>query len=414
MRWFGGGQPTSIDELIARKKYSRALELIRAALKKRRADRRMRLRLADVLILAGEKGQAAKVLNSLADDVALAGNAAQAIALLKRVEGLQPGRADVGEKLAYFIRQREKPPGEDLEWEARRREAGRNIGFDMEQIPADATELQIFTSTEEPEILPPEVAADVDEAAVETEPEVRPEPEVHPDPEPEVEEAGLVVEDPPAAPPPPAPAPPPRVRRTPKRVQLTPRPMAGAAAPPPPAASMPTSALRDELSSLLEEVLHPLEEEPAEPPSGGAGRSPLFSDFSHKELVEVIRELRLEGFQPGEIVVTEGEAGDSLYVVASGVVRAFVRTADGRNREVRQLAEGEFFGEISLLSGTARTATVTAASSVELLVLDRAALDALTARHPRVREVLQQFHDQRRGSSVEARIREMGTQSGTE
>lgn len=391
LNWFGAGRPSSVDDLIARKKYGRALELIRAALKKRRADRRLRLRLADVLVMAGEKDQAVKVLNSLADDVALAGNAAQAIALLKRVEALQPGRADVGEKLAYYIRQREKPPGEDLEWEVRRREAGRNIGFDMEEIPEDATELQLFASTEEPEILPPEVSADPPAGTHE---------------EPEVEEAGLEIPDEPAPAPavPPGPAPP---RRPPTRVKLTPN----APAPPPaPAAEMPTEALRDELTSLLEEVLHPTGDEPQEPSQGGAARSPLFSDFSHAELVDVIRELRLEGYEPGQIVVTEGEAGDSLYVVASGRVRAFVRSKDGRNREVRQLGEGEFFGEISLLSGSARTATITASSPTELLVLDRAALDGLTDRHPRVREVLREFHDKRAGSSDETRAREAGTE----
>jgi hypothetical protein len=413
LSWFGSGQATSVDDLIARKKYGRALELIRAALKKRRADRRLRLRLADVLVMAGETKQAVKVLNSLADDVALGGNAAQAIALLKRVETLEPGRSDISEKLAYYIRQREKPPGEDLEWEARRREAGRNIGFDMEEIPEDATELQLFAPTEEPEILAPELEpepapAEPSEPAVEAaggtgEPELQ------------IEEAGLEIEETP----PPVAAPPTPPRRPPTRVKLTPRPPAPPPAPRPPPAgtaeptpanSMPTAILRDELQALLEEVLHPYEEEPQEEAQGGAARSPLFSDFSQQELVEVIRELRLEGFQPGEIVVTEGEPGDSLYVVASGRVRAFVRTADGRNREVRQLGEGEFFGEISLLSGSPRTATVTAASAVELLVLDRSALDGIAARHPRVREVLQEFRDQRAGSSVESRIRSMGAE----
>lgn len=399
LNWFGSGQPSSVDELIARKKYGRALELIRAALKKRRADRRLRLRLADVLVMAGEKGQAVKVLNSLADDVALAGNAAQAIALLKRVDSLQPGRPDVAEKLAYFIRQREKPPGEDLEWEVRRREAGNNIGFDMEEIPEGATELQLFASTEEPEVLPPEVAAGAVAA------EAAPEPA---EPEIEIEEAGLEIPDEAEPAPPPrraAPAPqrPAPAKRPPTRVKLMPT---SPATPASPAAEMPTQALRDELTSLLEEVLQPADEEPQEESQGGAARSPLFSDFSHAELVDVIRELRLEGFEPGAIIVTEGEPGDSLYVVASGLVRAFVRSAEGHNREVRQLPEGEFFGEISLLSGSPRTATITAATPTELLVLDKPALEGLTARHPRVREVLQQFRDQRAGSTQETQARQ--------
>jgi hypothetical protein len=231
LSWFGSGQGANVDELIARKKYGRALELIRAALRKRRADKRLRMRLADVLVMAGEKAQAVKVLNSLADDVALAGNAAQAIALLKRVENLEPGRTDVSEKLAYYIRQREKPPGEDLEWEARRREAGRNIGFDMEEIPEDATELQLFGSTEEPEILPPELAEPTPE---EPAPAVADPPPV-PQP-PGIEEAGIAVEEPPAAR---AAAPaPPATTHPPHREKHNPIPT------PPRAASLPTQGSR--------------------------------------------------------------------------------------------------------------------------------------------------------------------------
>jgi CRP-like cAMP-binding protein len=69
--------------------------------------------------------------------------------------------------------------------------------------------------------------------------------------------------------------------------------------------------------------------------------------------------------------------------------------------------EGEFFGEISLLGGEPRTATITASLRAELLELDRARLDSIARRHPRVREVLQQFHDERKNNSLEATIRGM-------
>jgi CRP-like cAMP-binding protein len=58
-----------------------------------------------------------------------------------------------------------------------------------------------------------------------------------------------------------------------------------------------------------------------------------------------------------------------------------------------------------VLTGKPRTATLTAASRCEVLELDRAALDAITAKHPRVREVLKRFHEQRALDTVQAMIR---------
>lgn len=132
-----------------------------------------------------------------------------------------------------------------------------------------------------------------------------------------------------------------------------------------------------------------------------AESSPLFSDFSHEELVEMIRGLELRKVDPGGIIVTEGENGDSLFILTTGAVRAFVRNREGTNKEVRRIDEGEFFGEISLLSGTPRTATITAATYCELLELDRETLDDISQRHPRVATVVKEFYVQRAGSEQE-------------
>jgi CRP-like cAMP-binding protein len=134
-------------------------------------------------------------------------------------------------------------------------------------------------------------------------------------------------------------------------------------------------------------------------------RSPLFEEFSHEELVEVIRGLKLLTFEPGDVVVTEGEPGESLFVITSGRVKAFVRRPSGQSAKVRELGEGDFFGEVSILQGGPRTATITCATRCDLLELDRPTLDAVAARHPGVRRVLQAFYDQRAGSTLEHMIR---------
>jgi cAMP-dependent protein kinase regulator len=107
--------------------------------------------------------------------------------------------------------------------------------------------------------------------------------------------------------------------------------------------------------------------------------------------------LRLLSFEPGDIVISEGDPGDSLFVIASGIAKAFVRR-DGKQALARSMGEGTFFGEISILSGKPRTATVTAATQCELLELDKATLDAITAKHPNVRQLLEDFYIQRAGA----------------
>jgi cAMP-dependent protein kinase regulator len=121
--------------------------------------------------------------------------------------------------------------------------------------------------------------------------------------------------------------------------------------------------------------------------------------------VEVIEGLTLVTFEGGDIILTEGEPGSSLFVLTSGLAKAFVRNPQGKHVFVRALREGDFFGEISIMTGKPRTATVTAATRCELLELDRVALDSIAQRKPHVREVMQDFYVLRANSLKERRIR---------
>jgi len=188
------------------------------------------------------------------------------------------------------------------------------------------------------------------------------------------------------------------------------------AAPPPAAESVvsdsnPVTGAGDE-ERFFDNLFATLKSPP--PPSGAATEpasrhiaSPLFDDFAEDELVALVERLDLVFFEPGDIIISEGEPGDSLFVLTTGVLKAFIRNPSGRQVFVRELAEGSFFGEISILSGRPRTATVTCATRAELLVLDRRALDAITVQHPRVQKVLLEFYKQRQGSEAEQGVRSM-------
>src|SRR5262245_15483284 len=121
--WFGRRERASVSELVAKKKYTKAVELIRGELQKRRRDRRLRLQLADVLVAAGRPKEAVETLEALADELALGGFAAQAIAVLKRIQSVDPGREDIEEKLLYLIRQTAAPAEDPWTLARRRKEA---------------------------------------------------------------------------------------------------------------------------------------------------------------------------------------------------------------------------------------------------------------------------------------------------
>ena len=298
--WLAKTKAPGLPELLARKQFAKAVELAQGQLKARPRDGRLRLQLADTLIAAGRGREAAPLLKEMADELAAEGFAAKAIAILKRIQKIDPGRLDVEKRLASVIAER-----------ARR----------------DAA-----SSPTAPAAVPAGQAFEIGMEEISDEPEIPDEP-------------------------------------------------LGDFAPAVPA---------DEAIDL----------EAAEPPRRAAPA--LFPDFSDDELVAVMSGLQLVAFGPGELVVAEGEPGDSLFLVTTGSVKAWIRNREGRYVLVRRLGEGDFFGEISVLTGSPRTATIVAASACELLELDRATLDGITAAHPRVREVLQRFYEQRIATSADA------------
>lgn len=97
--------------------------------------------------------------------------------------------------------------------------------------------------------------------------------------------------------------------------------------------------------------------------------SPLFADL-HAEELELLADLCQEQvFQPGETVVREGQSGDSVFIVEQG--RAVVCRTDeaGQERDLTFLERGEFFGEMSVIERSTRSATVRTVTRCEVLVL---------------------------------------------
>ena len=92
----------------------------------------------------------------------------------------------------------------------------------------------------------------------------------------------------------------------------------------------------------------------------------IFSPLPQATLEQVARRLEPLQVPAGTTVITEGDTGDLFYLLVSGEATV---TAEGEHRA--SITDGGFFGEIALLRDTPRTATVTAATDLELLSLDR-------------------------------------------
>ena len=132
--------------------------------------------------------------------------------------------------------------------------------------------------------------------------------------------------------------------------------------------------------------------------------TPLFDDLSDIEFREVAERLESQTHAAGDVVVGEGDPGDSMFVIVRG--RMSVSTAmRGADVVLAELGAGDFFGEAALLSGRPRTATIRAATDAECLVLSAASYQALTLRLPRMKQVMEQFNARRAASTIETLIK---------
>jgi ATP-binding cassette, subfamily B, bacterial len=84
----------------------------------------------------------------------------------------------------------------------------------------------------------------------------------------------------------------------------------------------------------------------------------------------------------GRTLIKEGEEGRRFYIVARGKVSVSAKGSDGRVRSLATLEDGDFFGEITLLTNSTTTATVETLVPSTFLALRREQLDILTQRHP--------------------------------
>jgi CRP/FNR family cyclic AMP-dependent transcriptional regulator len=109
------------------------------------------------------------------------------------------------------------------------------------------------------------------------------------------------------------------------------------------------------------------------------GTIPLFDGLSSRHLRRV-RDIAEEAdYMQGATIVKEGTEADAFYVILSGIARV-----TQRGRKINQLMPGDYFGEISLLDGGTRTASVNSDTPMTLLIIQRKAFRNLLAQEPAI------------------------------
>ncbi|MGY4261079.1 voltage-gated potassium channel [Bradyrhizobium sp. USDA 4516] len=109
---------------------------------------------------------------------------------------------------------------------------------------------------------------------------------------------------------------------------------------------------------------------------GMLARVPLFSHLGAADISDIMRLLRSQTIEAGEVLVRRGDAASSMYFITAGEVEIDLPS------QLVRLSDGAFFGEIALLRRTSRSGTVTATRKTKLLVLDAQDFHALIERMP--------------------------------
>ena len=121
----------------------------------------------------------------------------------------------------------------------------------------------------------------------------------------------------------------------------------------------------------------------------------LFQPLQAPELKRLARSLRDVPFAPGEALTRQGDEADSLYIIVKGQVSVRVKI-DGGEKEVAQLRSGSYFGEMGLMTGEPRNATVLALSHVDTYHLDKEAFRTLLKSRPELAESVAEVLAKRR------------------
>jgi CRP-like cAMP-binding protein/small-conductance mechanosensitive channel len=132
---------------------------------------------------------------------------------------------------------------------------------------------------------------------------------------------------------------------------------------------------------------------------------PIWSLLTEGEMSILASRLKWLVHGPGETIVRQGDEGSSMFVLLRGAVAVSLRDAHGRSEQVATLSGGDFFGEMSLMTGEKRSASVTALEEVECAELHKDDVAELLLQRPELAREISAILEQRQGGLASARER---------
>ena len=135
---------------------------------------------------------------------------------------------------------------------------------------------------------------------------------------------------------------------------------------------------------------------------GMIARVPLFAELDAAEIADIMKLLRAQLVEEGEVIVREGDHAHSMYFIAAGSVEVHLD-----NKKMR-LDTGQFFGEVAVLKKERRSGTAVALTRTNLLALAAQDLHALMKRDKRIAERIKDVVEKRTGHKVAAKSTKAG------
>lgn len=133
------------------------------------------------------------------------------------------------------------------------------------------------------------------------------------------------------------------------------------------------------------------------------GLSDIFMPMSEEDRLEILKRLTLVKAVKGNSIVKEGEMGDTMYLIKNGRVAVWVRDKAGKIMTIKELGEGDFFGEIALATSRPRVANVSAMEDVELVAFSRPMIKDILQKYPAVKDALERIIKERVVHTAKAR-----------
>ena len=125
-------------------------------------------------------------------------------------------------------------------------------------------------------------------------------------------------------------------------------------------------------------------------------RVELFKQMTDDELRKLAERLKYAQFAKGNIISKQGAIAHWLYIIINGEAEVFIEAANGEKRSLNVLSKGNFFGEMGMMTGAPRTATVVAKTDVECYRLDKEALEEILLARPAIADEVSQILVMRR------------------